>query len=328
MTKIHQLAFNFGLDYARTHAETPRDREIIDMIGEYLARDEAAGGRKEIHYMFSGFAMTMLPHKHPKDENMLWKRENGRFTLLVEPGAILENGAATQYGVPYGSRARLIMFYLQTEAIRTKSQVVRLGSSMTEWMRKMNIPTGGKNYEQVRDQARRISACRLTVGWTAETGHSGFRRENIVGAMLIPPKKAGQGGGPLWEETAQLSDGFYKALVEHPVPCDANAISVLQNKSHAMDVYVWLCYRLRWITEDKLVPWEALYQQFGHGYSNIRQFKWRFKSTISEALAVYKDAKVEVGDRGLTLKPSKPAVESRSVHQVLLPSAKPEAEVA
>jgi len=264
--------------------------------------------------------MTMLPHKKLED-GKLWKRENGRLTLLVEPGAILHNGEAIPYGVPYGSRARLIMFYLQTEAIRTRSRVVHLGGNMTAWMRNMNISTGGKNFDQVRDQARRLSACRLTVGWQAESGHSGFRRENIVGAMIIPPPTAADDRqGTFWEETAQLTEGFYQALLEHPVPCDGAAIQVLQSKSQAIDVYVWLCYRLHRINKETVVPWEALYQQFGHSYTNLRQFKWRFKVTLDEALAVYRDAKVDLVRDGLALRPSKPAVQYRTTQQVLLPT--------
>lgn len=313
MSNIHQLAFDLGPEIARKHVTTPEERKIVDMIDEFLSSE-----KESIYYMYSGFAMTMLPHKKLED-NKLWKRENGRLTLLVEPGALLHNGEVIPYGVPYGSRARLIMFYLQTEAIRTRSPVVHLGSSMTRWLKNMNIPTGGKNFEQVRDQARRLSACRLTVGWMAESGHSGFRRENIVGAMIIPPPTTEERQGTLWEETAQLSDGFYQALLEHPVPCDGAAIRVLQSKSQAIDVYVWLCYRLHKVKKETVVPWEALYQQFGHSYTNLRQFKWRFKETLNEALAVYRDAKVDLVADGLALRPSKPAVQYRSTHQVLLP---------
>jgi hypothetical protein len=314
MSKIRQLAFDLGIDAAKKQATSSADRKIVGMIEEYLLTD-----LKSIYYMYSGFAMTMLPHKNIDGEMDMWKRENGKLTLLVEPGAILHRGNAIKYGVPFGSRARLIMFYLQTEAIRTRSPIVHLGSSMTKWMQKMNIPTGGKNFEQVRDQARRLSACRLTVGWVNDEGHSGFRRENIVGAMLIPPKVEDGNPSSPWEETAELSSGFYEALLAHPVPCDGAAIRVLQSKSQAIDVYIWLCYRLHNLTKDIIVPWPSISQQFGQSYASKGHFKWRFKQTLDEAMAVYPDARVELNQSGLILKPSKPAVRYRSSHQVLLP---------
>jgi hypothetical protein len=314
MSKIRQLAFDLGIDAAKKHATSTEDRKLVGMMEEFMSTDV-----KSIYYMFSSFALCMLPHKRVEDENEMWKRENGKVTLLVEPGAILHHGVATKYGVPYGSRARLIMFYLQTEAIRTRSPIVHLGSSMTKWMKNMNIPTGGKNFEQVRDQARRLSACRLTVGWVNDEGSSGFRRENIFGAMLIPPKIANRATSLPWEETAELGSGFYEALLAHPVPCDGRAIRVLQSKSQAIDVYIWLCYRLHSLTKEILVPWPSISQQFGQSYANPGHFRWRFRQTLDEALAVYPDARVEVNQAGLMLKPSKPAVQYRSSHQVLLP---------
>src|SRR3546814_11694319 len=112
-----------------------------------------------ISYMYSGFAMTTLPHR-PLADDALWEKRNGRLTLLVEPGFLYEGESSVRYGVPYGSRARLIMFYLQTEAIKTRSRVIRLGNSMTDWMGRMGINPGGSNFAAVRNQTKRLSACR------------------------------------------------------------------------------------------------------------------------------------------------------------------------
>lgn len=60
------------------------------------------------------------------------------------------------------SIARLILLYLQTEAVRTNDPEVELGRSMHAWLSRMGISAGGKNYKLVGEQARRISACRLT----------------------------------------------------------------------------------------------------------------------------------------------------------------------
>jgi hypothetical protein len=44
--------------------------------------------------------------------------------------------------VPYESIARLILLYLQTEAIRTGCAEVELGHSMNAWLSRMSIPVG------------------------------------------------------------------------------------------------------------------------------------------------------------------------------------------
>ncbi len=65
------------------------------------------------------------------DADVVWKLETERVTLLVEPGRRPVPGEDTEWvGVPFGSRARLIMLYLQSEALRTKSREIELGRSL------------------------------------------------------------------------------------------------------------------------------------------------------------------------------------------------------
>jgi len=122
----------------------------------------------------------------------------------------------TLVGVPYGSIARLILLYLQTEAVRTNTPEVELGRSMKSWMGRMSLTTGGKTYQLVTEQARRISACRLTfftdrvslnrstpVTWTALHGQFGagfkalrqlkptFREALAIALAVYPEAKVG-----------------------------------------------------------------------------------------------------------------------------------------
>src|ERR687894_350199 len=87
------------------------------------------------------------------------QRHAGAVRLLVESG---HNADGVPIGIPYGSIARMILLYLQTQAVRTQSREVELGASMNAWLGAMGIPVGGKTYQVVREQAQRISTCRLT----------------------------------------------------------------------------------------------------------------------------------------------------------------------
>lgn len=52
------------------------------------------------------------------------------MTLLVEPGVRVRAGAdPVHVGVPYGATARLILIYLQSEALKTGSRDVAFGGS-------------------------------------------------------------------------------------------------------------------------------------------------------------------------------------------------------
>src|SRR5664279_5029262 len=137
MGDVHQLILREGIETARSKAETRADRQAVEAAGAILAEEVSRLG-----ITHAGFAMTSLPHRRIEDP--LWRRQGHRTTLLVESG---RTGKGEWIGVPYGSMARLILLYLQTEAIRTNSPEVELGRSMHAWLARMGIGTGGKNYK-------------------------------------------------------------------------------------------------------------------------------------------------------------------------------------
>lgn len=278
------------------------ERHYVDLAALVLGDDRGSPA-----YLYSGFAMTALPHRRLPNDHDAWQRTNGRFNLMVEPGFIPgPDGKPCRQGVPFGSRARLILLYLQSEAMRTGSPEVRLGNTMHHWLERMGVTSGGSSYAAIRDQARRLSACRLTVSWTAEDGRSGFERTNIVNAMLLSPSVGDPGGA--WDETARLSPEFFQALREHPLPVSESAIKAIQNSSTVIDIYVWLCYRLFTLTRVTEIPWPALREKFGPEYKHLRQFRAKFLPALKEALAVYPGANVELLPDGLRLLPSRPAI--------------------
>jgi len=75
-----------------------------------------------------------------------------------------------------------------------------------------------------------------------------------------------------------------------------------------IDVYIWLAYRLHALKRDVEVGWPALYGQFGIGFNRIRAFREHFLECLALAMAAYPDARIALGDRGVILRPSRPAV--------------------
>jgi hypothetical protein len=198
------------------------------------------------------------------------------------------------------------MLYLQTEALRTNSREIELGKSLRDWLMRLGIPIGGKSLKDVREQAERISRCRLSFHIQAG-GRAGLVNQNIVDtAMFVDGAEPGQGS--LFLETAKLSESFYEQLKKHPVPLEEAAIRAINNNSMALDLYCWLAYRLHVLTAPRPITWKALMGQFGAGYKEQFHFKPRFLENLYLALAVYRDANVEIDERGLILRPSRPPV--------------------
>jgi hypothetical protein len=91
------------------------------------------------------------------------------------------------------------------------------------------------------------------------------------------------------------------------------AIRHLAGKSLALDVYIWLAYRLHALSKPTLVSWRALHAAFGPNYARERDFRLKFKESLESALLVYPQADLKVEERGLVLLPSAPPGPPRSI---------------
>lgn len=277
------------------------DRREIEAAAAYMA-DEDAG----IGFLYSGWCQAALPHRRLPDDHG-WQVSGERVTLVVEPGMRAgPAGKPVHVGVPYGSRARLIMLYLQSEALRTGSREIELGRSLRGWLTRLGIPVGGKSVEAVREQAERISRCKLT--FEVRSGASkGLMNQTIVDtAIFLDLEDESQGS--LFVEKARLSEGFYEQLKRHPVPLEEAAIRAVNNNSMALDLYAWLAYRLHALKGPTPVSWHALRPQFGMGFGRMDNFRARFLDNLKLTLAVYPAARVDVDEAGLILHPSRPPV--------------------
>ena len=303
MGEVHRILELHGKQGALALGE---DRPTVEAASSYLSDENAAIG-----FLYSGWCQAALPHRQlPPDQR--WQIVGEHVTLIVEPGSrpgkLSGPLDAEPVGVPYGSRARLIMLYLQSEAMRTHSREVQLGRSMRDWLGRMNVPIGGKSLLGIRDQAERISRCRLSINTSVEaTRRGGLLNQSIVdGAIFLDQNEINQSS--LFIETARLSEGFYSELVRHSVPLEEAAIRAISNNSIALDLYAWLAYRLYVLKGPTPVSWSALHTQFGPGFRDVRNFRTKFLLNLRLALAVYPEAKVDVTERGVTMHNSRPPV--------------------
>jgi hypothetical protein len=255
----------------------------------------------KVGFSYSGFALTCLPHKPAQED--VWRREGHNLTLLLQSG-LHRDGRSL--GLPYGSYARFILLFLQSEAVKKGSREIELGRSMRVWLVQMGLSIGGTTYRMVNEQARRISGCTLT--FFAAKGHQEVMRRGgfVDGSISMTDVMSDQPG--LWQEKVLLNDEFYRALRDHPVPLSEAALKVIGPRSAVIDIYIWLAYRLHSLKRDAEVSWPSLYAQFGAGYGRLRDFRSGFLSGLELALAVYPEAHVAVEERGIVLKPSRPAI--------------------
>ena len=303
-----RLVLVHGRDTARAMVE-PEQKRLVDIAAEVMGDDV---GRIGITY--TGFCLTGLPHKRLPDEHP-WEKKGHRVTLLIEPGRMkIGRGPAKLHGVPYGARARMILLYLQTQAVRTGSREVELGRSMRDWLGRMGLSWGGETGKALREQATRIAACSLKFFWEGEDSDGwtkgGFVRSGLRFHLADSNDERQQG---LWQESVLLDEVFYEALQKHPVPLREAALRELSDRSTSLDLYIWLAYRLHTLKGRTPVRWAALREQFGSNYAKIGAFKRDFIKALGPAVAAYPEARVELAEEGVVLFPSQPPVTRRLV---------------
>ncbi len=306
MGTVHEILQARGRQAA---LECDFDRQVVEAAAAYMS-DEDAG----LQFLYSGWCQAALPHRRLADSKG-WQVDGDRYCLIVEPGMRRgPGGEPVHIGVPYGSRARLILIYLQSEALKTGSREVRLGKSLRDWLRKMGIPVGGKNLMAVREQTERISRCRLTFE-LRQGNRIGLSNQNIMDTAIFLEPDSDKVQGSLFAQTAKLSEAFYEGLKRHPVPIEETAIRAISNNSMAIDIYVWLAYRLHSLSKPTPISWRALKTQFGSGFTAMNNFRRNFVPNLKLALAVYPAAHVYLDDdgNGMTLYPSKPPVAAKNI---------------
>jgi hypothetical protein len=312
-----------------TPAERRRLRERLEVAHQLLIDLPALD---DIAFLHSGLCQTYLPHTRPKENHAVWRREAGRFTLIVTPGVLDErkrdaprrsvpHEASDLYvGVPFGPKARLILIYLQTEG--RKSRAVNMGPSMSAWIRSLGLAvTGGQKgtINAVREQVLRIARCGFTLQWeerdAAGNTTMSVRDQRIVEGLTLWNAASDP---TRWSGTVELTQQFYEHLKEHSVPLDKRAIAHLSNNSLGLDLYTLFAYRLPRLRQDLHLRWAQLLEQLGTAEKQTKTLAYRIREVLPDVLAGYPDAKVEVTRHGLLLKPSQPAVPRTMVGGVRL----------
>lgn len=274
---------------------------LIKLINESLAIEaEEAKEAGTLGFMARALVQATMPHRDPKE--WFFERTNGAFTLTMM--------APPKVGLPYGSVPRLLLAWITTEAVRTRSRDLALGDSLSGFMRELGmVPTGGRwgSITRLREQSRRLFTTAISCLYEGEN------REGEIGFRLVDkhvlwwnPKSPDQ--RELFASTLTLSEPFFKEVINHPVPIDLRALKALSRSPLALDIYTWLTYRMSYLQRETTVPWAALEVQFGAGYKRTRDFKAAFVEHLKSVLAVYWEAKASGTDRGLFLRPSQPHV--------------------
>src|SRR5271157_6045246 len=174
--QIHLALVHQGRDAALAAAREAGEPDLFDRVSA------VAGEAPTPSFLHSALCAMSLPVRRPSDEHAPIIRQDGQYTLVINPKPVVETMDGRQrlqsLGVPYGSLPRLVLIHIMTEAVRTKSRHVVLGATFTDWMRRMGFrtisygPRGSATL--IKEQLDRLLACEWMIRWdhaTAQGDH-------------------------------------------------------------------------------------------------------------------------------------------------------------
>jgi hypothetical protein len=125
-------------------ALTPHVLKLLNAAQEIRSEPDAA----EAAFMARQLVQCTLPHANPGNVGV-WSRSNGNLTLGIQQGYDLKTGQGIGY--PFGSIPRLLLFWITTEAVQTKTRRLELGKSLSAFMRDIGLDpnTGGRPNSRV-----------------------------------------------------------------------------------------------------------------------------------------------------------------------------------
>lgn len=253
-----------------------------------------------------------LPRSPLQDRT--FTRTSGSASLRLEAGQWFDGRGWADMPLPSGTRPRLVLFHVCSEAVRTRSPVVEVEDSVRAFLRRLRIDTNGRHMKAFRQQMLALAACRMQLGYKTA--------DRVINLKCDPidqfeawVQTDDNGQRAMWPGVMTLSPKFFETLAEHAVPLDQSAIGSLQNSALALDCYTWLAHRLCRVRQSAgaAVSWSALKDQFGQEYRTEKDFKRELTAALGKVLAVYPGARVEKIRGGLRLMPSPPPIKRKGV---------------
>ena len=276
-----------------------------DQVNQLVGASEAD---PDLGFMARLLALCSLPRTNPGNRKE-YKRVNGPYKLGMTAG--IDNK------LPFGNLPRLLLAWVCTEAVRTKSRELVLGRSLSEFMRTLGIgsTSGGSRGDRtrLRNQMDRLFHSSVQLIYEDERSKASISsfvadRTEFWWNERKPDEPS------LWDSKIELGEKFFQEIIRHPVPLDMNTLTALKRSSLGLDLYLWLVYRTFSLHNSLCLPWPHLYRQFGADPSKandrvtVDNFRKDCLRELKKIQTAWPGLKYTTGFGLLILSPSKPAI--------------------
>ena len=284
---------------------TPQARHHFtqaDQVNQLLGASEAD---PDLGFMARMLVLCSLPRTNPGNR-LQYKRTNGPYSLIMT--------ATGNHNLPFGNLPRLILAWVCTEAVRTQSREIVLGSSLSEFMRTLDVySSSGRKYTRLRNQMRRLFNAHVRLLYEYEHGEASMSssvadRTEFWWNERKPDERS------LWESKIRLGEDFFNEIIRHPVPFNMNTLQALKRCSLGLDLYLWLTYRTFTLRAPLRLTWQHLYHQFdadpskAGNHDTVQNFRRKVLRELKKIKLAWPGLNYATAPGVLILHPSTPAI--------------------
>jgi hypothetical protein len=276
---------------------------------------------KDIGYTHPVFVQCFLPTRHTAKNRQRWQTDCGRASLVIRAGELANPAKPNDFKqciVPAGPKARFVVAYVNDQIQRHNSPTVNMGDSLREAMRKMDIPIGGRNGKELQREVENFAAAEIGIGlWDAD-GNTHHSRALIAPHLSFWLEKDPH-QRTLWQPEMTVSREYFNAVREGDrlAPFYWPAMIALQHDTRAMDIHVFLTYRLRnGLRRPVTLHRKVLHALFGRDVQQLDHFWPRFLKSLKAALQWYPQAMIEIKNDCIVLKDSPSLIPYRKVGRI------------
>ncbi|WP_240544278.1 replication protein RepA [Bifidobacterium sp. SO4] len=271
---------------------------------------------KEIWYGHSILTSTLFPPTQPAAGTDFVSKTNGTLEYVLEAGIDPEE---RKRKFPYGKYPRLVMAWIakqiraagrhKTEYVDPETRTITI-PSIWQLCNEMGLPRGGKTADKIQEQLRLLLSSHITIRRT--TGFAGGKLHDMVSLPIVEAVrfKEDDANAAFSGSAFVLTQEVYNRLARESAPFDTRASSLLLSGRSVLpyDVYVWITGSMKNLDHDLPVSWDWLYERFGDGIADMRNFRLKFRRALDKVSEVYPAARFTVTRKAVILHPSPTAI--------------------
>ncbi len=290
---------------------------IHSPIMDIIVRDPKSAEIWYGHSMLTAILFPATAAEAQKNDGYI-SQQLGDYEYILE--ASLDPESKNRM-LPFGKYPRLIMAWM---AKRIRVAGKKKDEYVNPELCSINIPSigrlaeelglgkGGKTLHDLNEHLKRMTQSIISIhrvsGFVANKRHEVVKMPFALASTYDEAENIANGSFSI-----MLNPEVYRQLASETAPFDTRASRFLLAGRSVLpyDLYVWLVGTLYGLKKPMTFSWDWLYERFGYGIQNQRNFRSKFRRALEKVQAVYPEAHVSVSLKGILLKPSRSPIAPR-----------------